>query len=134
MIVTLLILAFVPIPYLAAPGWDVTVVDSSGTAQHGITVRRIYIDYSVEMTGHEDDLPTDMSGRVSFPPVSSNASLARCLAITVVQLFAGAHGSLGRESSLVVFGNGLEGDLKDEQYLKVWRGHPGHMNSLIRVH
>ena len=34
-------------------------------------VRQIWQDYSLERYGHEEDLPTDAHGRVTFPPVPS---------------------------------------------------------------
>ena len=69
--------ALIPIPYLAAPKWEVWVLDEAGVPIEGITVRRVYQNYSTEREDHEEDQVTDKQGYASFPERRSSASSAR---------------------------------------------------------
>ncbi len=56
-----------PVSSLAAPEWEVTVVDEHARPVEGMTVRETWQNYSVEATGHEMDRQTDASGHATFP-------------------------------------------------------------------
>jgi hypothetical protein len=93
LVIPLIAATLIPVPYLAAPRWDVTVVDESASPIEGMTVTRVYQNYSTERRGHEEDQITDRQGRTSFPPRWSSASVARRIAFTILALRTGVHAS-----------------------------------------
>ena len=72
-VIVVAVLAYwlVPASVLAAPQWEVVVVDEQGKPVEGITVRETWQNYSVEMEGHEADRQTDASGHATFPAQKS---------------------------------------------------------------
>ncbi len=56
-----------PSSSLAAPYWEVVVVDEHGKPVEGMTVRETWQNYSVETEGHEADRQTDANGHATFP-------------------------------------------------------------------
>lgn len=128
----LLALSLVPVPYLASPDWEVWVVDQGGNPVHGI-VRLEYENYSVEATGHEEDLVTDDAGYAHFQPHRASASFLRRCFYTASSAAALAHASFGPHDYVLAFGNGLEGDAVTNGYVTDWTGEPDHMKSTIKV-
>ena len=59
--------ALIPIPYLAAPRWQVWVVDDSGAPLEGMTIRLVYQNSSAEAEGHEENRSSDVRVYVAFP-------------------------------------------------------------------
>jgi hypothetical protein len=59
-------------------------------------VRQIWQDYSLESSGHEEDLPTDTHGRVTFP--------ARTIRAPLVWRFLGPLGSIAGQGIHASFG------------------------------
>src|ERR1700730_5254270 len=72
-----------PISSLAAPEWEVTVVDDHGRPVEGMTVRETWQNYSVEATGHEMDRQTDARGLATFPAHKSEYLLLSQVAGTL---------------------------------------------------
>jgi hypothetical protein len=107
-IAALVVALLIPIPYLASPVWQVAVVDEAGVVE-GMTVRRVYQNYSTEAEGHEDDQTTDRQGRATFAAKWSSASIARRCVFTAFSALAGVHASFGRHAYVFAFGNGREG-------------------------
>ncbi len=125
--------ALIPIPYLASPQWRVWVVDESGAAVEGVTVRRVYQNYSAEGRSHEEDRVTDEHGSALFPPTSSSASGARLCVFTLLAASTGIHASFGRHSYVFAFGKGIQGSATSGPYVTDWTGSPAEMNSRITV-
>ena len=73
----LLALRLLPVAWLAAPQWEVTVVDDQGKPIEGMTVRETWQNFSVEMQGHLEDRQTDAEGYVAFPARNSEYSVLR---------------------------------------------------------
>jgi hypothetical protein len=124
-------LALIPIPYLASPRWEVWVVDNAGTPIEGMTVRRVYQDYSIESEGHEEDRITNGQGYTFFPAATSSSSIAQRCIFTVLSARAGVHASFGRHASVFAFGNGRQGAAVSGPYVTDWTGGPAYMKSRI---
>lgn len=124
-------ITLIPIPYLASPRWEVWVVTESGAPIEGMTVRRVYQNYSTEIEGHEEDQITDKQGYASFPPRWSSASTVRRCLFTLLSARAGIHASFGRHAYVFAFGNGREGNAISGQYLTDWTGKPAQMKTRI---
>jgi hypothetical protein len=123
--------ALVPIPYLAAPKWQVWVVDGFGAPVEGMTVRRVYQNYSTEGEGHEEDQTTDKQGHASFSPRWSSASVTRRVIFTVLAARAGVHAGFGRHSYVFAFGRGMEAYAVSGQYVLDWTGSPAELKTRI---
>ena len=63
----LLIAGLIPMPYMAAPRWDVSVVTEDGKPLSGVDVRLVYENYSAEDEDQEITLTTDENSHVLFP-------------------------------------------------------------------
>jgi hypothetical protein len=124
-------LLLIPIPYLAAPDWNVWVVDEQGTVLQGMLVRFDYQNYSVENTEHEEDQYTDAQGHAVFHRRSLSASILQRCFYTARSAMAGVHASFGTHAWINVFGQGREGEANDGQYVTDWRGSPDRMESRI---
>jgi len=81
----LAVVALIPIPYLAAPTWQVWVVDEAGVPIEGMTVRRVYQNYSTESEDHTEDQITDKQGYAAFPARRSSVSTVRRCIFTFFQ-------------------------------------------------
>jgi hypothetical protein len=123
--------AFVPIPYLASPQWEVLVVDGSGKPIENMTVRSVYQNYSTENAGHEEDQQTDKSGYASFPAHWSSSSAARRGVFTLLLAMAGVHASFGQHAYVFAFGKGMEGSAVSGQYVMDWAGTPAEIKTRI---
>jgi streptogramin lyase len=128
-------IGFIPFTSLASPAWDVWVIDQSGQAVAGITVRLTYQNHSLERAAHQIDAITDARGHVRFSAQTAKASLGRRLVGTLLSAMAGSHASFGPHASVFAFGNGLEGFDIDKQTdnMVEWTGKSAHMESRIVV-
>jgi hypothetical protein len=120
-----------PIPYLAAPRWDVTVRTANGQALPGVSVRLVYQDYSAEDRSHELTVVADRDGRARFAPQRDSASLLRRLYFTIYSARTGIHASFGRHAYVFALGGGYEGSPTDGQFVTSWSGDPDVMESVI---
>jgi hypothetical protein len=122
----------VPVSSLAAPEWDVTVIDERGRPVEGMTVRETWQNYSVEMEGHEADRQTDANGQAAFPALKSRYSVLRQVAGTVSTLIHfNVHASYGPHANVFAFGKGFEGSATIGDYVADWTGRPSIMRSRI---
>lgn len=121
----------IPVPYLACPSWDVSVVNESGRPLEGMTVRPVYQNYSAENESQEEDRTTDGRGFATFPRRISTASLLRRCVYSIVSAGAGVHASFGRHAYAFTFGHDLQGSATSGQYVTDWTGIPDHMQSQI---
>jgi hypothetical protein len=119
---------------LAAPEWEVIVVDEHGRPVEGMTVRETWQNYSVEAAGHETDRQTDAKGHVTFPARKAEYSLLSQVAGTLSALVHfNVHASYGPHASVFAFGNHLEGTATTGEYVTDWTGYPPSMQSRIVV-
>jgi hypothetical protein len=111
------------------------VVDQSGQAVVGMTVRLSYQNYSAEASGHELDALSDDRGHASFPAQTIRAPVARRLLSILSSAAAGVHASFGPHAYVFAFGQGLEGQDVDPtaDVLVDWTGAPTRMKSRIVV-
>lgn len=123
--------ALLPIPYTAAPAWEVWVVDESGRPLEGMKVRLSYQNYSAEVKGHELDAVTDPDGRVTFPLQRESASLARYLVYSAWSATTGVHASFGQHAGVIAFGQGRNGSAIADNAITDWTGTPLEMKSRI---
>ena len=69
-------------------------------------VRQIWQDYSLERCGHEEDLPTDVHGRVTFPTRTIRAPLIwRLLGPLASIAGQGVHASFGIHTNMFPLAN-----------------------------
>ena len=123
-----------PVSLLAAPAWEVTVVDDHGKPVEGMTVRETWQNYSVEAAGHEADRQTDTDGHATFPAQKTEYSLSRQVAATLSALMHfNVHASYGPHASVFAFGKHFEGEATTGEYITDWTGHPPSMQSRIVV-
>lgn len=123
----------IPLPYLASPSWAIVVVDDSGSPIEGMTVRRVYQNYSTEGEDHSEDQLTDKQGYASFPARWSSSSIARRFVFTLLSARAGVNASFGRHAHVFAFGKGREGYAVNGPYVTDWTGNPPYMKSRIRA-
>ncbi len=123
-----------PISWLAAPQWEVVVVDGQGKPVEGMTVRETWQNYSVEAEEHEADCQTDANGYATFPAHRSEYSVLRQIAGTMsVLVHFNWHASYGPHATVFAFGKGLEGSPTTAGFVTDWTGSPPSMRSRIVV-
>jgi hypothetical protein len=123
-----------PVSSLAAPQWEVTVVDEHGKPVEGMTVRETWQNYSVEATGHETDRQTDANGHATFPAHKTEYSLLSQVAGTLSALMHfNVHASYGPHASVFAFGKHFEGTAITGKYVTDWTGYPPSMQSRVVV-
>ena len=133
-VIAILVYFLFPVSRLAAPQWEVAVVDQRGKPVEGVTVRESWQNYSNEMEGHEADRQTDANGRATFPAQKSDYSVPRQIAGTLSALaHLNAHSSYGPHATLFAFGKGLEGSATTGNFVTDWTGSPALMRSRIVV-
>jgi hypothetical protein len=130
-IAALVVALLIPIPYLASPMWQVSVVDESGAPIEGMTVRRVYQNYSTEAANHEDNQTTDKHGHAVFAAKWSSATIARRCVFTGLSALAGVHAGFGRHAYVFAFGNGREGYAVNGGYVLNWTGERAQVESRI---
>ena len=133
-LVSLFALWLFPSSSLAAPYWEVVVVDEHGKPVEGMTVRETWQNYSVEMEGHEADRQTDASGRATFPAQKAEYSLLRQISGTILALVRlNVHASYGPHAHVFALGKGLEGTTTTGGFVTDWTGFLPYMHSRIIV-
>lgn len=128
----LLLVLFVPFPYLASPRWEISVVSEDGAPGSGVTAELSYTNYSAESHVHEIRLTTDPAGRVVFEVQHGHASIAQRVFYTILNAMGGVHASFGRSAGVLVFGpGGSSGSIIQDGHVYFWRGSPTSMQSKI---
>jgi hypothetical protein len=106
--ILLLLVAILIYPFetTVVPPQNVLVVTQDGRPVFEARVRQIWQNYSVESTGHEEDLSTDSEGRIYFPRRTVRASLL-WRAIRPVANIAGqgVHASFGVHTDMFPLGD-----------------------------
>ena len=88
------------------PPQSVLVVTEDWKPVQGALVRQSWQNYSVEADGHEEDLPTDETGRVSFPRRTVRASLLWRIYRPVANILTqGIHASFGVQTETLPLGD-----------------------------
>jgi len=126
LVAVLAIACMVPIPYLAAPRWEVSVVGEDGKPLSGISVGLVYQNYPAERNEHEITLATDEHGHALFPAQFQKASIVQRACYVLWSLNAGPRASYGRQAFVVAFRNALGNETTE-----LWRGSPASMESKI---
>ena len=105
-IVSLSILLLYPFKTTLVPEQRVLVVTRDLHPIRNILVRQIWQDYSLETRGHEEDLPTDMNGRVTFPTRTIRTRLLmRIFGPLRSVLGQGVHASFGVHTDMFTLAN-----------------------------
>jgi hypothetical protein len=134
LVVGMLAYWLLPVSWLAAPQWEVVVVDEHGKPVEGLTVRETWQNYSVEMEGHEADRQTDANGNATFPAQDSEYSILRQIAGTASALVhLNVHASYGPHATVFAFGKHLEGTATTGNFVADCTGSPSLMRSRIVV-
>ena len=123
MILVLAIVLFWPIPYTAAPKWEVWAVNEVGAPLEGMTVRLYYQNYSAEMMGSEMDAVTDSHGHAQFPMQLASASAARYIVYSYRSAMAGVHASFGRHAGVFAYGQGRDGSATTGDAIQIGLAH-----------
>jgi hypothetical protein len=96
-----------PIETTVCPAWTIQIVDSEGNPLENAFVRQHWQNFSIELSGHEQDAETDENGFVSFPERTITAPLwMRVLGIIRSTVSGGLiHSSYGPRVSLAAYGD-----------------------------
>ena len=85
-----------PFETTVVPSKSVLVVTEDWKPIQHTAVRQSWQDYSLESTGHEEDLKTDENGRVTFPRRAIRASVVRRIAHPIWNILRqGVHAGFG---------------------------------------
>ena len=128
---SLLALALLPNPSLAAPDWDVIAVDEHCQPIQGITVRETWQNFAVEKQLHVANRQTDANGSVTFPAQRAEYSMLRQFVGTLRAAVSwNMHGGYDAYSHAWIFvvGKGVFGAANID-----WKGAPPQMRSRIIV-
>jgi hypothetical protein len=108
-ILLVLLVSLVPISHTVAPVCNVTVVDQSGETQAGILVREVWQNYTLELSGHEEDKRTDGTGVAFFPRRTMWRPYIAVGYGTLRNILSqGVHASFGPRAYLMAWGNGKQ--------------------------
>jgi hypothetical protein len=95
-----------PFPKTLVPAQRVLVTTKDMHPISGALVRQIWRDYSLEFAGHEEDLPTDAHGRVTFPARRITAPLIWRLIGPLTSIAGqGVHASFGVHTDMFPLSN-----------------------------
>jgi len=95
-----------PFPKTLVPAQRVFVTTKDMHPISGALVRQIWRDYSLEFAGHEEDLPTDADGRVTFPARKIRAPLVWRLIGPLTSIAGqGVHASFGVHTDMFPLSN-----------------------------
>jgi hypothetical protein len=103
-----------PFESTTVPERKIRALDEAGNAAEGVLVRQHWQNYSVESSGHEQDLITDFNGYVSFPARLVRASLIQRTIRSIVNLGAFSHASYGPNARVVAWGESTQGSVSYE--------------------
>ncbi|MEA2205183.1 MAG: hypothetical protein QOE77_1959 [Blastocatellia bacterium] len=105
--VVLAVVLLYPFERKLVPETHVLVVTNDMHPVRNALVRQIWQDYSLERYGHEEDLPTDANGRVTFPTRTIRAPLLVRLLGPVMSIAGqGVHASFGLQTDMFIFQKG----------------------------
>jgi hypothetical protein len=105
----LLVVLLYPFQTTVLPEQRVLVVNQDMRPIKGVLVRQIWQHYSLERRGHEEDLLTDIGGRVTFAKRTIRSNLVwRILGQVVNIVTQGVHASFGIHTNMLVLGEGTE--------------------------
>lgn len=105
-----------PFESTIVPPQNVLVVTEEWRPIQGCSVRQSWQNYSIESEGHEQDLRTDLNGRVTFPRRTIRASVVRRLLHPVWNVFSqGVHASFGVHTNIVPAGEVTEKPVGDQK-------------------
>lgn len=94
-----------PVETIVVPEWSVRVVDERGAPARGAVVRQSWQHYSLERSGHEEDLATDVDGHVTFQQRKVRVGLFGRIMVPVLNaLSLREHASFGPSASVTVWG------------------------------
>jgi len=98
-----------PFRSTVVPEQKVLVVTEGWRPIPGVRVRQIWQNYSVEVVGHEEDIPTDENGRVSFPRRTVRANLLWRVVRPILNILSqGVHASFGVQTDMFPLGEVTE--------------------------
>ena len=124
-LVALFAILLFPFETTVVPEQQVLVVNEDMRPIKGALVRQIWQHYSLEREGHEEDVRTDQSGRLTFPRRTIRASLfRRTLGPGMNVLTKGVHASFGVHTDMLQLGGGTltsEGPVEPRQGEIVYR-------------
>jgi hypothetical protein len=104
--VVLATLLLYPLKTTLVPAQHVLVVTEDMHPVKDALVRQIWKDYSLEHVGHEEDLPTDLHGRITFPARTVRASLLRRMIGPLASIAGqGIHASFGVHTDMFPLAN-----------------------------
>ena len=90
-----------PFKIIVVPEQRALVVTNAMHPVRNSWVRQTWYNYSLERTWHEEDLPTDCNGRVTFPTRTIRASLLRRMLGPLASIAGqGVHASFGVRSDM----------------------------------
>ena len=107
--VILLVVLLYPFQTTVVPKQHVLVVNQDMRPIKGVLVRQIWQHYSLEGDGHEEDLLTDVGGRVTFAKRTMRSNLVWRICGPIVNIVTqGAHASFGVHTDMFTLGEGAE--------------------------
>jgi hypothetical protein len=105
-LVSLAVVMLYPFKKTVVPSQQVLVTTKDMHPISNALVRQIWQDYSLERYGHEEDLPTDTHGRVTFPARTIRAPLVwRFLGPLASIAGQGVHASFGVHTDMFPLAN-----------------------------
>ena len=105
----LLVVLLYPFQITVVLEQHVLVVNQDMRPIKGVLIRQIWQHYSLERRGHEEDLLTDVGGRVTFAKRTIRSNLVwRVLGPVVGILTQGVHASFGVHTHMLALGEGTE--------------------------
>jgi hypothetical protein len=122
--IAILLAASRPIETLAAPTWDVCVVDQQEHPLKGVLVRESYQNYSADSVGRQDDAYRDQTGCVHFAPKISTSSALTLGLVTLNSAMAGVLASFGTYSYVIAFSGEVYADEVRNGYPTCGEGPP----------
>lgn len=105
----LLVVLLYPFQTTVVPEQHVLVVNQDMRPIKGVLVRQIWQHYSLERRGHEEDVLTDVEGRVTFPKRTMRSNLVWRICGPVVNVVTqGVHASFGIHTHMLALGEGTK--------------------------
>lgn len=105
-----------PFESTVVPAKNVLVVTEDSRPIQGVIVRQIWQNYSLESEGHQQDLRTDESGRVSFQRRTIRASVLRRIVHPIWNILRqGVHAGFGAHTDMFALGNVTEKQIIDQK-------------------
>lgn len=96
-----------PFETTVVPPKSVLVLTEDRKPIEGASVRQIWQNYSLESDGHEQDLTTNESGRVTFPRRTIRANILKRAVRPIWNIFRqGIHASYGIHTEILELGGG----------------------------